>query len=60
MSSENSKTEEIPAESVVDKSPEDLDKVMPLENSKPVTQEKPMRTRGALVLNGETQKVISK
>jgi hypothetical protein len=60
MSSENSKNEDTAAKSVLEKSPEELDEVMPLEDSKADNLEKPMRSRGALVLNGETQKVISK
>jgi len=63
MSSENSKSEEIAAKSVIEKSPEEqeeLDEVAPLEDSKGDRFDRPMRNRGALVLNGETQKVISK
>ena len=61
MSSENSKSEETQVQTAIEKSSEEeLDKVMPLEESKPAPLDKPMRPRGALVLNGETQKVISK
>jgi hypothetical protein len=59
MSSENSKSEEIAAKSVIEKDPEELDEVAPLEDSKTDT-DRPLRNRGSLVLNGETQKVISK
>lgn len=60
MSSENSKSEDNAAKSVLERSPEEIDEVMPLEDSKADHFDRPQRSRGPLVLNGETQKVISK